>query len=153
MKQRISIKDLEPGAYQAMYKLENYLSTTSLSPSLKELIKIRVSQINGCAYCIESHAIAALKLGESDQRLYALSAWWESPRFTDKEKAALALADEVTLISKGGVKDSTFQQASSYFTDQELAQLIMLISTYNLWNRIAVSTHMFHLETAEARNH
>ncbi len=144
MKQRISIKDLEPEAYKAMAGLEKYLSSTKLDKAIKELIKIRASQINGCAYCIEIHTAEALKNGETHKRLFALSAWWESPLFTEREKAVLAITEEVSLIAHEGLTEDTFQAAKKFFTDNEIAQIIMQIGTINFWNRIAVSTHMFH---------
>ena len=144
MQQRLSIKDLEPESYKALLGLEKYFATTGINKLLKELIKIRASQINGCAYCIQSHAADARKYGETEQRIYALSAWWESPLFTEEEKAALAMTDEVTKISEKGLSEATFQNAKKYYTDNLIAQIIMLINTINVWNRIAVTTHMFH---------
>jgi len=144
MQQRINIKDLEPDAYKAMLGLEKYLSSTAIPPILKELVKIRTSQINGCAYCIQIHATDARKIGETEQRIYALSAWKESPLFSGDEKAALAMTDEITLISVNGLSEQTFDRAQKVFGDALTAQLIMLINTINAWNRIAVSTHMFH---------
>ncbi len=117
MKQRISIKDLEPEAYKAMAGLEKYLSSTKLDKAIKELIKIRASQINGCAYCIEIHTAEALKNGETHKRLFALSAWWESPLFTEREKAVLAITEEVSLIAHEGLTEDTFQAAKKFFTD------------------------------------
>lgn len=144
MQQRLSVKDLEPSAYKAMFEMEKYLGATTVAHPLKELIKIRTSQINSCAYCIDLHAKQALKDGEDPQRIFALSAWRESPLFDEKEKAALKFTDEVTLIAQQGVTETTYQEMKHYFTDNEIAQMIMLIATYNTWNRIAVSTHMFH---------
>jgi AhpD family alkylhydroperoxidase len=144
MKQRISIKDLEPESYKALLGLEKYLATTDINKHLKELIKIRASQINGCAYCIQTHTTDARKYGEAEQRIYALSAWWESPLFTEEEKAALAITDEVTKISEKGLSEITFQNAKKFYSDNLIAQIIMLINTINVWNRIAVTTHMFH---------
>ncbi len=144
MEKRISIKDLEPDAYKAMYGLEKYLSSAGLNTKLQELIKIRASQINGCAYCIEIHVTAALENGESQRRIFALSAWWESPLFDEKEKTVLKMTDEITLISANGLSSATYKKAKEYFSDNEIAQLIMQIGTINIWNRIAVSTHMVH---------
>ena len=144
MKQRISIKQVEPKAYEVLYVMEEYLSTTDLSVQLRELIKIRVSQINKCAYCLEKHTKDARKAGETEQRIYALSAWEESPLFTDEERAVFALTDEVTKISEHGVKDTTFQNVQTYFTDNQVAQIIMAINHMNFLNRIAISTKMFH---------
>jgi len=144
MQQRLNIKLLEPEAYKAMYVMEQYLSTTNISLILKELIKIRASQINGCAYCIQMHTKEARNGGETEQRIYALSAWWESPLFTEQEKAALAMTDEITKISKRGLTEDTFQKVRENFDEKTIAQLIILINSINSWNRIAVATHMFH---------
>ncbi|MFC4873478.1 carboxymuconolactone decarboxylase family protein [Negadavirga shengliensis] len=146
MKQRISIKDLEPAAYKAMFGLEKYLASTSLEAKLKHLVKIRASQINGCAYCIEMHSEEALQNGEETKRIFALAAWKESPLFSEEEKAVLAMTDEVSLIAQQGLSEPTYQMAKRFFNDNQIAQLIMQIGTINLWNRIAVSTHMFHKE-------
>lgn len=144
MKQRISIKDLEPNAYKAVFGLEKYLNSADLDKTLRNLINIRASQLNGCAYCIEMHSCEALKDGEHQKRIFALSAWWESPLFTEKEKILLAITDEVTLIANQGLTEPTFEAAGKFFTDNEIAQIIMQIGTVNIWNRIAISTHMFH---------
>jgi len=142
MKQRMSIKDLEPGVYEAMLAAERQISKFRLDPKLRELIKIRVSQINGCGYCLNMHSRDARKLGETEQRIYTLSAWWETPFFTDEEQAALKLAEEVTKISEHGVSDETYEKAVTVFGEQKVAQLILAILTINSWNRIAISTHM-----------
>ncbi len=144
MKQRINIKQLEPGAYSVMFAMEEYLSSTNLTLQLRELIKIRVSQINKCAYCIEMHCKDARKAGETEQRIFALPAWEESPLFTDEERAVFALVEEITKISEQGVKDSSFQNAQKYFNDNQIAQIIIAINQINSWNRIAISTKMFH---------
>ncbi|OJU46760.1 MAG: alkylhydroperoxidase [Bacteroidales bacterium 45-6] len=144
MKQRIDIQKLEPKAYEVLYAMEKYLSTINLTVQLRELIKIRVSQINKCAYCIEMHTKDARKAGETEQRIYALSAWEESPLFTPEERAVLALTDEITNISEHGVKDSTFENVQTYFTDNQVAQIIIAVNQMNFWNRIAISTKMFH---------
>jgi AhpD family alkylhydroperoxidase len=144
MKQRISIKQLEPKAYEVLFAMEEYLSTTDLSLQLRELIKIKVSQINKCAFCLEMHTKDARKAGETEQRIYALSAWEESPLFTEEERAVLSLIEEVTKISEHGVNDITFQNIQTYFTDNQVAQIIIAINQMNFWNRIAITTKMFH---------
>lgn len=144
MKQRINIKELEPQAYKILFDMEKYLSKADVSKSLIELIKIRASQINKCAYCIEIHTQDARKTGEKEQRIYALSAWEESPLFSDIEKAVLAMVEEITNISDQGVSDSTFQNLEQYFDENQIAQLILSINQINFWNRIAISTRMFH---------
>ncbi|WP_411823534.1 carboxymuconolactone decarboxylase family protein [Leptospira sp. 'Mane'] len=144
MQQRISIRDLQPEAYKAMFGLENYLNSTGIDKKMKELIKVRASQINGCAYCIQLHAADARKAGETEQRIYALSAWWETPIFTEQEKVVLAMTDEITRISEKGLTEQTYKAAKKIFNDNNIAQIIMQISIINTWNRIAVATHMFH---------
>jgi AhpD family alkylhydroperoxidase len=144
MEARIDIQKTEPEAYKAMYGLQKYLATSDLPAPLKELIKIRASIINGCAYCIQLHTADALKLNEPVQKLFTLSAWWESPLFDEKEKAALQLTDEVTNISNKGVTPNTYKKAMEHYTENQVAQIIMQIIAINAWNRIAVSTHMVH---------
>lgn len=144
MDKRINIQNIDDEAYKAMFALEKYLTNSSLSVSLKELIKIRASQINGCAYCIDMHTAEALKNGESQRRIFAVSAWWESPLFDKNEKMALKMTDEVTLIAKNGLSTETYQNAAEIFNEKELAEIIMQIVTINAWNRIAVSTRLFH---------
>jgi AhpD family alkylhydroperoxidase len=115
-----------------------------LNLQLRELIKIRASQINKCAYCIEMHTKIAREAGESEQRIYALPAWEESPLFSDEERAVLALTEAVTKISEHGVSDAIFQDIQQYFSDNQIAQIIIAINQINGWNRIAVATKMFH---------
>jgi len=144
MKPRIAIEKIEPKAYEGMLALEGYVRKTSLKFAYKELIKIRASQINQCAYCIEMHTIDARKQGETEARIYALSAWKESPLFSDEERALLLLTEEVTLISRKGLSDRAYRELKKYFDDATIAQAIMQVVTINAWNRIAVSTHMVH---------
>ncbi len=144
MEKRISIKDLEPNAYKAMFQMEKYLSSCNLEKKYLELIKVRASQINGCAYCIEIHVKDALEMGESQRRLFALSAWWESPLFDEKEKVLLKMTEEITNITDKGLTTSTYESAKKLFSDNEIAQAIMQIIAINSWNRIAISTHMIH---------
>ena len=141
---RIDINHLEPKAYQAMFGLEKYLSSIDLDSKLKELIKIRASQINGCAYCIQMHTEQARKQGETEQRIYALSAWKESPLFTDIERAVLALTDEITLISNHALSNEAYNNALGLLGEHGMAQCIMQIVTINAWNRMAISTNMRH---------
>ena len=138
---RILIKELEPDAYKGMYELESYIRKSQIEPQLRELIKIRASQINGCAYCIDMHTQEAMKLGETQRRIFALSAWKESPLFTEKEKAVLQLTEEVTLISNDGLSDEAYNKVLEFFGENVLAQIIMQVIIINSWNRIAVSTH------------
>ena len=113
-----------------------------LDAKLKELIRMRVSQINGCGYCISSHTKDALNIGETAQRLFALSAWWETPFFTEEERVVLKLAEQVTNISQGGVTDEVYNNALNVLGQKKLAQAIFIIVTINSWNRIAISVHM-----------
>jgi AhpD family alkylhydroperoxidase len=141
METRINILQVEPEAYKAMYGLEKYIATSTLHPTHKELIKIRASQINGCAYCINMHTKDARQLGETEQRIYLLNAWRETQLFTEEEKAILALTEEVTLITNY-VSDATYQNAAKLFGENYLAQVIMMIVTINAWNRIAITTEL-----------
>jgi len=139
MESRIDIQKVQPAAYQAMYALEKYLGTTKINPIHKELIKMRASQINGCAFCINMHTADARKLGETEQRIYLLNAWKETNLFTEEEQALLALTEEVTLITNH-VSDETYKRAASFFNEEEMAQIIMAIATINAWNRIAITS-------------
>lgn len=141
MNKRINIKDLEPNAYKAMSGLEQYIRSSKLPPLLREMIKIRASQINGCAYCIDMHTREALMLGEKQRRIFALSAWKESPLFTEEERAVLQLTEEVTLISKDALSDETYNKVLKFYGENELAQIIMQVIIINMWNRMAVSTN------------
>lgn len=125
-----------------MYALEGYLAGTGLGKIQKYLVKIRASQINGCAFCIDMHTREALQHGETQQRLFLLSAWRETDLFSEEEKVLLALTEEVTLIHKHGLTSETYQKAEKFFDKELIAQLIMAIVTINAWNRIAISTHM-----------
>lgn len=137
---RISIKAADPAAYKAMMALENYGKSCRLNPIHKELIKMRASQINGCAYCLDMHSEDALKLGETARRIFALSVWQESHLFSEEERALLQLTEEITKIQEKGVTDETYNKVISLFGERVTAQIIMLIVTINAWNRIAVST-------------
>lgn len=131
---------VDPEAYKTMMLFEKYMETTTLSPLLKELIKIRASQINGCAFCINMHTKDARKYGETEQRIYALSAWRETPFFTEEERAVLAFTEEVTLISHHHLSDETYQKASTILGEKQLAQVLMAIIAINAWNRMAIAT-------------
>lgn len=144
MTKRIAIKDLQPEAYKAMMALENYTTTTQVTHQLKELIKIRASQINKCAYCIEMHTEDAIAAGENPRRIYLLSAWQEAHLFTEEEKAVLQLTEEITIIANLGVTDDTYNKVVTLFNEKITAQLIMLIIIINAWNRIAITTRMIY---------
>jgi len=140
MEQRVNIAKTYPEAYKGMYVLSASLNKSALTLIQKELVKIRASQINQCAFCLNMHTRDALKYGESQQRIFLLNAWRETDLFTAEEKALLALTEEVTLINQKGVIDATYKQAQQYFSDEQIAQVIMSIVVINAWNRIAVST-------------
>ncbi len=115
---------------------------SKLEPALIELVKIRASQINGCSYCIDMHSKDARAEGETEQRIYALSAWEETPFFTDRERAALALTEAITLVGQGHVPDAVYEKASKSFSEEELVNLTLAIITINGWNRIAITFRM-----------
>jgi AhpD family alkylhydroperoxidase len=142
MKERMSIKTVEPRVYKGMAGLDEQIAKCEIDPTLRELIKIRVSQINGCGYCVNSHSKDAIEIGETQQRIFALSAWWETPFFTETEMAALKLATEVTLISQHGVSEETFENARRLLGEKGLSQVILVAIAMNAWNRIAISTRM-----------
>lgn len=141
MSQRIVLGKAAPEAYKAMIAFDKYLATTRLSDNHKDLIKIRASQINGCAYCIDLHTKDARVNGETEQRIYALNAWRETPFFTPQERAILALTEEVTLISNH-VSDKTYNEAAALFDAEYLGQLLMAMIVINAWNRVGIATGM-----------
>lgn len=138
---RIDIQQLEPAAYKAMYALENFLQNSQLLKTHLELIKIRASQINGCAFCINLHTTDALKQGETPQRIFLLNTWKETSLFTEEERNILAITEEVTLISQNGLSDATYKQAEKLFDPNYIAQIIVAVATINAWNRFAISTN------------
>lgn len=142
MKERMNIDAAEPGVYKAMNAAEKQISTFKIEKKLAELIKLRTSQLNGCGYCVNLHSRDARKAGETEQRVFAISAWWETPFFTESERAALKLAEEITRIQDAGLREETFQNAKKYFSETEIAQLIFITTVTNSWNRIAISMHM-----------
>lgn len=141
MKTRLDMKKMEPEGYQAMLGFEKYLSKTSISKSHKNLLKIRASQLNGCAYCVDMHSYEALEAGENQQRLFLVSVWRETDLFNEEEKAVLALTEEVTLISNR-LSDETYENAVGLLGEKYVVQLMMAIITINAWNRIGVATEM-----------
>ena len=126
-------------ALMAMYGLELYLAKSSIERKLLHLIKFRVSQINGCAYCLDMHSKDLRHEGETEQRLYTLDAWRETPFFTDRERAALAWAEAVTLITEGHVPDELYEETRKHFNEQELIDLTLAVTTINSWNRISIA--------------
>jgi AhpD family alkylhydroperoxidase len=139
MSARIDYTKAAPGVARAMYGLQNYVNESGLEVSLLELVKTRASQINGCAYCIDMHTKDARANGESEQRLYGLSAWRETPYYTGRERAALAWTEALTLIAGNEVSDELYQQARQHFDEAELTNLTLAVIAINGWNRIAIS--------------
>jgi AhpD family alkylhydroperoxidase len=140
MQARLEAQKVSPAAYQAMMAMEMFVRKQSkLEPALIELVKMRASQINGCAYCIDMHSKDARADGETEQRLYALSAWEETPFFTNRERSALAWTEAVTLITEGHVPDAVYQEAKKSFSEEELVNLTLAVITINAWNRLAIS--------------
>lgn len=142
MKERMILEQIEPEAYKAMLGLEKYLHHSDLSKTLLALIKIRASQINCCAFCIDMHTKDAKKNGETEQRIYALNAWNEAPFFTPEERAALAMTEVVTLVAGNSISDDLYAEVSRYFSANQIAQILIAIVTINAWNRIAIATKM-----------
>lgn len=143
MNARVNIATTDAAAYKAMMGLEEYLQTISLNHIQKELIKIRASQINACAFCLDMHTKDAIKYGETPQRIFVLSGWREAKElYTEEEQVLLLMTEEITLIHQNGLTEETFQKAKQFFDDSQIAQIIMAIVTINAWNRIAISTHL-----------
>jgi AhpD family alkylhydroperoxidase len=139
MKVRINAAKLDPGGYRLMYGFAEYLAKSSLDKKLIDLIHLRVSQVNGCAFCLDMHWKDLKAEGESDQRLYSLDAWRETTFYSERERAALAWAEATTNIRDGHVPDEIYEQARAHFSEQELADLSWVIAAINAWNRMAIS--------------
>ncbi|WP_341703940.1 carboxymuconolactone decarboxylase family protein [Ferrovibrio sp.] len=135
---------LAPEAIKAMMALEASFASGSLEHSLKELVKLRASQINGCAFCIHMHTTDARKHGESEMRLYMLNAWRESPLYSDRERAALAWTEALTLVAQTGAPDADYALVKAQFSEAEQVQLTMLIGAINVWNRLQVGFRAAH---------
>jgi AhpD family alkylhydroperoxidase len=135
------MNEVVPEGYKAMIEFDKYLASTNIAPLHKEMIKIRASQINGCAFCVDKHSRDARKLGETEQRIFALPVWRDTPFFSPEERAILALTEEVTLINQH-VSDATYAEVTKYFDEKTIGQLIFAIIIINAWNRIGVSTRM-----------
>jgi AhpD family alkylhydroperoxidase len=139
MQKRLDALKVSPGAYRAMSALEGYVRKSSrLEPSLMELVRLRASQINGCAYCIDMHTKDARAAGETEQRLYCLSTWRESPFYSDRERAALAWTEAITLISRDQAPDEVYDEVIQRFSEEELVNLTLAIVAINGWNRLAI---------------
>lgn len=140
---RLALHQLAPAASRAMIALSQAVAEGGVGHTVLELVKTRVSQINGCAYCLDMHTLDARAYGETEQRLHALAAWRDAPFFTARERAALALAEAMTELSGGvGVPDAIYEEAAAQFDDADLAQLIWAITTINAWNRIGVTARL-----------
>lgn len=142
MSTRVNIFQTQPEAYKAMFGLEKYIASTSLTSTHKELIKIRASQINGCAFCINMHTADARKQGETEQRIYLLNAWKETTLYTEEERVILEMTEEITLIQKNHLSDATYAKAKNLFTEEYIGNIIMMITIINAWNRIAIGTEL-----------
>lgn len=136
---RLDFAKAAPGANSAMYALERYVRGSGLETSLLELLKLRASQLNGCAYCVDMHTKDARLHGETEQRLYAVAVWQEAPFFTKRERAALAWTEAVTLVSHDHVPEEVYELARQEFSEKELVDLTMAVIAINGWNRLAVS--------------
>ncbi|MBA4182473.1 MAG: carboxymuconolactone decarboxylase family protein [Acidobacteria bacterium] len=139
MEQRINAFEKSQGVLKAMFGLGSYLAQSSIEKSLLHLIEFRVSQINGCAYCLDMHSKDLRADGETEQRLYCLEAWRESPFYTERERAALAWAEAVTLVTEGHVSDEVYEEAGKQFNEQELIDLTFAAATINAWNRLNIA--------------
>jgi AhpD family alkylhydroperoxidase len=139
MEQRLDYAEAAPDGVGTLRQLERYLKKTDLEPDLVELVKLRASQINGCAYCIDMHTKAARTHGESEQRLYGITAWRETPFYSERERAALAWTESVTRISEDQVPEEIYQQVKQHFTEKELVDLTLAVIAINSWNRLAIS--------------
>ena len=144
MKSRLNPYQAAPEAMKALGALESYVQGSGLEPSLIELVKTRASQINGCAYRLHMHTRDARAKGESDERLYLLDAWRESPLYTERERAALAWTEAVTLVSETHVPDDVYEEVRRHFAEDELVKLTLLVATINAWNRMAISFRSVH---------
>jgi len=139
MEPRIDFLKVGRGAFEALLGVEKYVNGSGLEPTLLDLIRLRASQINGCAYCIDMHWKDLRAAGEIEQRLYGLDAWEESPYYSDRERAALAWTEAVTNIQEGHVPDSVYEHVRKSFTEKELADLTLAITAINSWNRLNIA--------------
>lgn len=136
---RMNYGKAAPGAMRAMNGLETYLGECGLEPVLLDLVRLRASQLNGCAYCVDMHSLDLRAEGVTDQRIFSLPVWQDAPFYTDRERAALLWTDALTLISQHHVPDEVYQQVRPHFTDAELANLTLAVATINAWNRFGIS--------------
>ena len=142
MKPRINYAKAAPGVYEAMDALDQYLARCGLEPALLYLVQLRASQINGCAYCLDMHWKDLRAAGENEQRLYSLPAWRETPYYTDRERAALAWAEAVTLVADGRVPQREYEDVRPHFSEKELSDLTLAIASINTWNRLSIAARL-----------
>ncbi|WP_375739082.1 carboxymuconolactone decarboxylase family protein [Pseudomonas boanensis] len=135
---RINYREVAPHTFKAMLGLEKALGESLLEPLLHELVKIRASQLNGCAYCVDLHSSESLKSGDSVRRLLALTTWQETPFFSERERAALLWTETLTLVSERHAPEAIYRQVAEHFSDREMAELTFAIATINAWNRLGV---------------
>jgi AhpD family alkylhydroperoxidase len=139
---RLNYANVAPGVYDAMDALDRYLQDCGLERSLLLLVQLRASQINGCAYCLDMHWKDLRAIGETEQRLYSLDAWRESPYYTVKERAALAWTEAVTLLADGHVSDAVHEQVRSHLSERELSDLTLAVAAINAWNRLSIAARL-----------
>jgi len=139
LEKRVDYYSLAPEAIKIMMEMEKYTKTSGIDRTLRELVKIRASQLNGCAYCINMHTTEARKMGETEQRLYCISAWNDCTFYTDSEKVALELTEHVTLIPNKGVPEALYDRIRNHFSEKEYVDLVILINQINSWNRISIA--------------
>jgi len=144
MKPRMQFMNMAPELMKAMLDLSSAVMASGLDPSLLHLVKLRASQINGCSFCVDMHSREARQDGETEQRIYLVSAWKESPLFSDRERAVLAWTEAVTLIANKGVPDDLYQEALKHLSEEELLKLTYAVGMINTWNRLAISFHAVH---------
>ncbi len=142
MEARFNYMKAAPGTYQAMYGLEQYLHGCGLEASLLHLIKLRASQINGCAYCLDMHWKDLRAINETEQRLYSLDAWRECPYYTDRERAAFAWTEAVTRVTDGHVPDGIYEEVRAHFNEKEMCDLTLAVAAINAWNRLAIAARV-----------
>ena len=142
MKARLNYAKVAPGVYDAMDALDQYLSKCGLEESLLHLVRLRASQVNGCAFCLDMHWKDLRAIGESEQRLYSLDAWRECFCYSDRERAALAWTEAVTLVADGHVPDAVYEQARAHFGEKELSDLTLAVATINAWNRLSIAARL-----------
>ena len=142
MKPRLNYAKVAPGVYDAMDSLDRYLQACGLEEALLHLVRLRASQINGCAYCLDMHWKDLRTLGEAEQRLYSLDAWRESPYYNERERAALAWTEAVTLVANGHVPDAVYEEVRPHFSERELSDLTLAVAAINAWNRLSISARL-----------